>query len=43
MKKMVIGALTGAIGLLAGSAFAADMPMKAPLLNAPPPVTNWTG
>jgi outer membrane immunogenic protein len=43
MKKIVIGALTGAIGLLAGSAFAADMPMKAPLLKAPPPVTSWTG
>jgi len=43
MKKMVMGALTGAVALLAGSAFAADMPVKAPLLKAPAPVYNWTG
>ena len=46
MKKKIAGALfTGAMlgTLIAGSAFAADMPVKAPLLRAPTPVYNWTG
>jgi outer membrane immunogenic protein len=42
-KALIAGALiTGA--LFAGSAMAADMPVKAPILKAPPmPVYNWTG
>ena len=37
--------ITGAIlALFAGSAMAADMPVKAPMLmKAPPPVYSWTG
>jgi outer membrane immunogenic protein len=45
MRKMIAGALvTGAMmgALVAGSAIAADMPVKA-LMKAPAPVYNWTG
>jgi outer membrane immunogenic protein len=41
MKKLAI-ALT-ALAAFAGSAFAADLPAKAPLYQAPAPVYNWTG
>src|SRR5579872_7450031 len=40
MKKMIAGALLTS-ALLAGTAMAADMPVKAPLLKAP--VYTWTG
>jgi outer membrane immunogenic protein len=38
---LISGAVFGA--LVAGSAMAADMAVKAPLLKAPAPVYNWTG
>jgi outer membrane immunogenic protein len=43
MKKTLIASvLLGA--LFSGSAMAADMPLKAPMIKAPPPpVYNWTG
>jgi outer membrane immunogenic protein len=40
MKKLSIAALSAALAIVAGAAFAADMPLKAP--PAPPPPT-WTG
>jgi len=45
MKKNVIaGALAAGAMLIAGSAMAADMPAKAPMLmKAPPMAFNWTG
>jgi outer membrane immunogenic protein len=45
MKKNVIaGALAAGAILIAGSAMAADMPAKAPMLmKAPPMAYNWTG
>src|SRR5260370_3009945 len=46
-KSLITGALiTGAMfgALMAGSAMAADMPVKAPIMRAPPPpVFSWTG
>jgi outer membrane immunogenic protein len=46
-KSLITGALiTGAMfgALIAGSAMAADMPVKAPIMRAPPPpVFTWTG
>jgi len=42
MKKMLIPSVVfGA--LVAGSAMAADLPVKAPILKAPPPAFSWTG
>jgi outer membrane immunogenic protein len=42
MKKTLIASVVlGAFG--ASSAMAADMPVKAPILKAPPMVYNWTG
>jgi outer membrane immunogenic protein len=42
MKKTLIACAT--IGaLFAGSASAADIAMKAPMMKAPPPVYSWTG
>jgi outer membrane immunogenic protein len=42
MKKLFLAAaILGTLG--AGSALAADMPLKAPVYKAPPPVYNWTG
>jgi len=41
MKKL-LGPLVVAL-LVAGPAFAADMPVKAPLNKAPPPPFTWTG
>jgi outer membrane immunogenic protein len=47
MKKTVItgASITGAVlgALVAGSAMAADMSVKAPILKAMPPVYSWTG
>jgi outer membrane immunogenic protein len=41
-KSLIAGVLLGALG--AGSAMAADMPAKAPMLmKAPAPVSTWTG
>jgi outer membrane immunogenic protein len=45
MKKFLLGG-AALIAMFAGSAMAADMPVKAPVLKAPPPppvVYNWTG
>jgi len=46
-KTLITGALiTGAMlgALIGSSAMAADMPLKAPIMKAPPvPVYNWTG
>jgi outer membrane immunogenic protein len=43
MKKIVLGTIALA-AMLAGPAFAADMPLKAPILKAPPPpVITWSG
>src|SRR5260370_22311544 len=46
-KSLITGALiTGAMfgALIAGSAMAADMPVKAPIMRPPPPpVFTWTG
>lgn len=42
MKKTFIASVVlGA--LAAGNAMAADMPLKAPMLKAPPPAFSWTG
>src|SRR3954454_15619054 len=43
MKRMLISAI--ALAALAGPAFAADLPVKAPIMKAPPPpsVYNWSG
>ncbi len=39
---LVSGAMLGALAV--GSAMAADMPVKAPMLmKAPPPAYSWTG
>jgi outer membrane immunogenic protein len=40
-KILHVGALT--LILAAGAARAADMPLKAPILKAPPPPPTWTG
>jgi outer membrane immunogenic protein len=44
-RTSIAGALISGAMLVAGSAMAADMPAKAPLLKAPPmmPVYSWTG
>lgn len=42
MKISLISIVAGG-ALFAGSAMAADMPVKAPILKAPPMVYNWTG
>jgi outer membrane immunogenic protein len=42
MKKLS-ACLIAAAGLVGTSAFAADMPVKAPYAPAPAPVYNWTG
>jgi outer membrane immunogenic protein len=45
-KTMIMGAsITGAVlgALVAGSAMAADLSVKAPVLKAMPPVFSWTG
>jgi outer membrane immunogenic protein len=45
MKKLVLGSMALA-AMIAGPAMAADMPVKAPVYKAPPPVVlayNWTG
>ena len=42
MKRYLLASV--ALGLLAGTASAADMPTKAPVYKAPPPVSyDWTG
>jgi len=45
MRKLVLAGLVLASSLGTGSAMAADMPVKAPLYKAPPPVEvySWTG
>ena len=44
MKKFLLGG-AALVAMFAGSAMAADMPVKAPVLKAPPPVAvySWTG
>lgn len=44
MKKLLLASIAG-LALASGSAFAADMPLKAPVYKAPPPppVYSWTG
>jgi outer membrane immunogenic protein len=43
MKKLLLASITG-LALASGSAFAADMPVKAPYYKAPPPPAySWTG
>ena len=44
MKKLLLGSVA-LIAIIAGPAMAADMPVKAPVLKAPPPVAlyNWSG
>jgi outer membrane immunogenic protein len=43
MKKLLLASIAG-LALASGSAFAADMPVKAPYLKAPPPPAyTWTG
>jgi outer membrane immunogenic protein len=45
-KSWITGAsITGAMlgALVGGSAMAADMPVKAPVMRAPPPAFSWTG
>jgi outer membrane immunogenic protein len=44
MKKILLGG-AALVAMFAGHAMAADMPLKAPVLKAPPPpmVYNWTG
>jgi outer membrane immunogenic protein len=41
MKKLLIA--TATLAAVGTSAFAADMPVKAPIYKAPPPVYTWTG
>jgi outer membrane immunogenic protein len=42
MKGSLFAALAG-FALISGSAYAADMPVKAPLAPPPPPAPSWTG
>jgi outer membrane immunogenic protein len=43
-KNVIAGALAAGAILIAGSAMAADMPARAPMLmKAPPPAFSWTG
>jgi len=46
MKRFLLGG-TALVAMFAGSAMAADMPVRAPMYKAPPPVMaavyNWTG
>jgi outer membrane immunogenic protein len=44
MKKLLLASIAG-LALASGSAFAADMPVKAPYYKAPPPppAYSWTG
>jgi len=42
MKRMLVG-IAAIASLAATGAFAADLPVKAPVYKAPPPVFNWTG
>src|SRR5579862_1191102 len=41
MKRLLLAAAATTFAI--GSATAADMPVKAPMLKAPPPVYSWTG
>jgi outer membrane immunogenic protein len=41
--KIVIVASLACLALASGSAIAADMPVKAPILKAPAPILSWTG
>jgi outer membrane immunogenic protein len=41
MKKLVVAGF--ALGAFIAPAIAADMPVKAPIYKAPPPVWSWTG
>ena len=44
MRQLLVGSVAVASLALAGSAVAADMPVKAPIDKAPPPVqSHWTG
>jgi outer membrane immunogenic protein len=44
MKKLLLASIAAGLALASGSAFAADMPVKAPYIKAPPPpVYSWTG
>ncbi len=45
MKQLLVGSVAVVSLALAGSAIAADMPVKAPVYKSPPPVQvyNWTG
>jgi outer membrane immunogenic protein len=42
-KTLVTGALIAGAVLVAGSAMAADMAVKTPIMKAPPPAFSWTG
>jgi outer membrane immunogenic protein len=42
MKKILLASL-GCLALASGAAVAADMPLKAPYLKAPPAAISWTG
>ncbi len=42
MKRLIVASLA-CVALASGSAVAADMAVKAPILKAPPPMVSWTG
>jgi len=42
MKKLLLASVAF-VALASGAAVAADMPLKAPYLKAPPPAMSWTG